>query len=61
MMVEFVVWAVDCMGREFEEGMFASLEEAMAFGAQIGEEMCSEEDWFVECRVDGDFAYYVES
>lgn len=59
-MFEFVVWVFDGMGRHFEEEAFLSLEEAVACGEELAEDMCSEEGWYIERRVDGVFDCYMD-
>ena len=58
-MVEYVVWVIDCMGRNWEEEIFSSYENAYTFGCLIEEDMSIEEDWYIECRVDGQFDHYI--
>lgn len=59
-MFEFVVWVFDGMGRHFEEETFLSLEEAVARGEELAEDMCSEEGWYIERKVDGAFDCYMD-
>ncbi len=58
-MFEYVVWVIDCMGHHFKEDTFTSYENAHAFGCLLEEDMCSEEDWYIECRIDGQFDHYI--
>ena len=59
-MFEFVVWVFDGMGRHFEEEAFLSLEEALASGRELGEDMSPEEGWYIERRIDGAFDCYMD-
>ena len=59
-MFEFVVWVFDGMGRHFEEETFTSFEDAFARGWELGEDMSSEEGWYLERRVDGAFDCYMD-
>ena len=58
-MFEYVVWVIDCMGRHWEEEVFTIYEAAYAFGLRLAEDMCSEEDWYIERRIDGQFDCYI--
>lgn len=59
-MVEYVVWVFDGMGRHFEEGTFSTFKGAFAHGWELGEDMCSEEGWYIERRIDGTFDCYLD-
>lgn len=59
-MFEFVVWVIDSAGRHWEEEeVFATYDDAYAFGLHLAEDMCSEEDWYIERRIDGQFDCYI--
>lgn len=58
-MFEFVVWVIDSAGRHWEEETFTIYEAAYNFGVHLAEDMCSEEDWYIERRIDGQFDCYI--